>query len=95
MLADRKEEFRDGVARALDHAGKLGCGMVICLVSLAPKIGEAGAVRTTLVENLRYAALQFAAAGIKLLVEPVNSFDIPGFHLDTAEKAVSILDEAG
>lgn len=95
VLPGRQREFQDGVARAKDYATSLGCGMVNCLVGLTPQAGDAAATRARLVDNLRHAASEFAAAGIKLLVEPVNSLDIPGFHLDTVEKAVSIMDEVG
>ena len=95
VLPERQGEFRDGVARAIDYAHTLGCTMLNCLVGLTPKSEEAGAVRQALVENLRLAARELKAAGIKLLVEPVNTFDIPGFHLDTVEKAVALMDEVG
>ena len=95
VLPERRGEFRDGVDRGIEYARALGCPMVNCLVGLTPDKGDPGEVHTTLVENLRYAAPRFAAAGIKLLVEPVNGFDIPGFHLDNVEKTMAILDEVG
>ena len=49
----------------------------------------------TVVENLRYAAGELKKAGIKLLIEPVNTSDIPGFWLTHAEQAVSVIDEVG
>jgi hydroxypyruvate isomerase len=48
-----------------------------------------------LIENLRFAAAKLAEAGIRLLVEPVNSKDVPGFHLDKVAKAVAVMDEVG
>jgi hydroxypyruvate isomerase len=47
----------------------------------------------TVVENLRYAAEQGAAAGVRILVEPLNHFDVPGFLLTTMGQAVRLLDE--
>ncbi len=93
VLSARRDEFRAGVARAIDYAHALDCTMLNCLVGLTPK--DVSAVRQGLVDNLRFAAQELKAAGIRLLVEPVNSFDIPGFHLDTVEKAVSLMDEVG
>ena len=52
-------------------------------------------VGRTLVENVRFAADELGRAGIRLLVEPVNSRDIPGFHLDRVDKVVAVLDEVG
>ena len=34
-------------------------------------------------------------AGLKLLVEPINTFDIPGFYLNRTAQAIAILDEVG
>jgi len=94
-LPDRVGEFQDGVGRAIDYARALGCPQLNCLVGLTPIHVDAEKVRRVLVDNLRFAATELAAAGIRLLVEPVNSRDIPGFHLDRVDKAVAILDEVG
>ena len=52
-------------------------------------------LRKTFVDNLRYAAGELKKAGLKLLIEPINPFDIPGFYLNTTAQAISILDEVG
>jgi len=52
-------------------------------------------VHRTLVENLRYAASELKAAGLRLLVEPINTFDIPGFYVSRTAQALEILDEVG
>ena len=52
-------------------------------------------VRRTLVEKLRFAAAALSAANIRLLVEPINPFDVPGFYLIRTDEALSILDEVG
>lgn len=94
-LPDRMGEFQDGVGLAIDYAKALGCPQVNCLVGLTPQGADADRVRQTIVDNLRFAVRRLGEAGIRLLVEPVNSKDIPGFHLDRVEKAVAILDEVG
>jgi len=95
VLPDRVGEFQDGVGRAIEYAQALGCPQVNCLAGLTPQGVDADRIRRTLVDNLRFAAEHLQKAGIKLLVEPVNSKDIPGFHLDRVEKAVAVLDEVG
>jgi hydroxypyruvate isomerase len=93
--ADRVNEFRDGVGRTIEYATALRCGLVNCLVGI-PRPGAAPeAVRETVVGNLRYAAAALEAAGIKLLIEPVNDKDIPGFWLTYADQAIGIIDEVG
>jgi hydroxypyruvate isomerase len=92
---DRTTEFREGVARAIVHARALGVKQVNCLAGKAPEGVEEVALRRTLVENLGYAAAVLEGAGIRLLVEPINTFDIPGFYLNRTAQAISILDEVG
>jgi sugar phosphate isomerase/epimerase len=52
-------------------------------------------VHRTFVDNLRYAAAALKKAGLALLVEPINTYDIPGFHLHGTQQALDILDEVG
>ena len=92
---DRVDEFRAGVARAISYAQALGVGQLNCLAGKLPAgVSEADA-RRTLVENLRFAAAALKAAGLRLLIEPINSFDIPGFYLTRTAQALAILDEVG
>lgn len=50
---DRKDEFREGVARAVEYATALACQHVNCLVGI-PRTGDSSdVVRHTIVENLR------------------------------------------
>ena len=92
---DRTAEFREGVARAVTYATRLGVPQLNCLAgkALAGVPGEVS--RTTLVENLRFAAAALEKAGLRLLIEPINTFDIPGFYLHGTAQAVSILDDVG
>ena len=89
----RQSEFRAGVDRAIEYAQGLGVKQVNCLVgktwSDVPMVEQ----RRVMVENLCFAAEALAAKNIRLLVEPLNSRDVPGFFLDTTTKVFSILDE--
>ncbi|RZL60871.1 MAG: hydroxypyruvate isomerase [Variovorax sp.] len=92
---ERTAEFREGVATAIDYATALGCPRVNCLAGKLPPGAAPGDVRPTLVENLRYAARELQSAGIQLLIEPINSFDIPGFVLNRTDQALALIDEVG
>ena len=92
---DRVEEFRAGVGRAVAYAQALGVGQLNCLAGKAPAGVPDAVLHSTFVANLRYAAGELAAAGLKLLVEPINTFDIPGFYLNRTEQAIALLDEVG
>jgi hydroxypyruvate isomerase len=65
------------------------------LVGNTPAGAPADAVRKTLVDNLRFAARELERAGIKLLVEPINAYDMPGFHLTRSDEALALFDEVG
>jgi hydroxypyruvate isomerase len=92
---DRVQEFRLGVSAALRYASELGVPQLNCLAGKAPARVAPELLRKTLVENLRHAAACLRPAGIKLLVEPVNTFDIPGFYLNGTQQALSLIEEAG
>jgi hydroxypyruvate isomerase len=92
---DRQSEFREGVTRAIDYATALGCPQVNCLLGKLPAGVTAADARRTVVDNLRFAAKSLGEAGIRLLIEPINRFDIPGFYLTHTEQALGLLDEVG
>ena len=91
ILPDRVEEFRDGVARAIDYAKALDCHQLNCLVGIAPDDADAIDLNEVLVGNLRFAADALAKEQIKLLIEPINTIDIPGFFLNRTEQALQII----
>jgi hydroxypyruvate isomerase len=93
IFRDRLEEFRDGVARAIDYAKALDCRQLNCLVGIAPADANTAELREVLVSNLRFAASALAQHGIKLLIEPINTLDIPGFFLNRTEQAVELISE--
>lgn len=92
---DRVHEFREGVAKAITYATALGVGQLNCLAGKTPSGVPADVLRKTFVENLRFAASELKKAGLKLLIEPINTFDIPGFYLSGTQQALSIMDEVG
>jgi len=92
---DRVEEFRAGVATAITYAKALGVGQLNCLAGIAPAGVSDTVLRQTLVTNLAYAAKALKQAGLRLLIEPINTFDIPGFYVSGTPQAVSLLDEVG
>lgn len=95
-LPGRVEEFRQGVETAIRYATALGCTRVNCLAGIRPPHLSNEVLDAVLVENLKYAAPRFAAAGVKLLIEPINSVvDIPGFFVDNTIHADGILDAVG
>ena len=94
VLPDRQDEFREGVDKAITYATALGCKQVNILAGIAKDVDPKDAHRV-FVENLKYAAPKLKAAGIKLLIEMINTRDIPGFFLTSTKQALDILDEVG
>ena len=91
---DRVNEFQDGVGKAIDYASVLGCKQVNCLAGIAPADVDPDKVRQTFVDNVRFAADKLKDAGIALLIEPVNTLDIPGFYLNHTAQALSVIEDA-
>ena len=92
---DRISEFREGVGKAVTYACALGVSQLNCLAGKAPAGVSDDVLHQTFVENLRFAAAELKKAGLRLLIEPINTFDIPGFYLNRTAQAVAILDEVG
>lgn len=91
---DRAGEFQEGVERAIDYASALGCGQINCLAGIAPAGTMGERTRETFLANLKYAAPRLAEHDIKLLIEPINTRDMPGFFLSTSAQALDILEDA-
>jgi hydroxypyruvate isomerase len=90
---DRVDEFHAGVERAIAYAHALDCGQLNCLAGKVPKGVTQQQAHATFVANLAFAARRLREAGIRLLVEPINTYDIAGFFLNRTEQAIAILDE--
>jgi hydroxypyruvate isomerase len=92
-LPDRVQEFQEGVAKAIEYARVLGVPQLNCLAGKAPQGADPKVLHDTFVANLRFAAAELKKANLKLLIEPINTFDIPGFFLSTTGQAIDILSE--
>ena len=94
-LPSRAEEFRSGVAGAIEYATALGCGRMNCLAGIAPQDADPSQLRRTYVSNLRYAAGELARAGMTLLIEPISTLAVPGFYLNRSAEAFALARETG
>jgi hydroxypyruvate isomerase len=91
----RTEEFRTGITRGIEYAQALGVRQLNCLAGKAPAGVALDALRDTFTSNLARAAVALKSAGLRLLIEPINTYDIPGFYLSRTNQALSILDAVG
>ncbi|MGC2399603.1 MAG: TIM barrel protein, partial [Acidobacteriaceae bacterium] len=88
-LPGKVEEFRAGIRTALEYAQVLGCPRIHVMAGLQPGL------RSTFVDNLAWAAELAAPAGVRLLIEPINTRDMPGYFLNRQDEAHAIVKEAG
>jgi hydroxypyruvate isomerase len=91
---ERVGEFQDGVGRALEYAQALGATRLHAMAGIAPPGRGADELRETYVANLRFAGEALAARGLGLLVEAINTRDIPGYFVATSRQALEIMDAA-
>lgn len=93
-LPGREDEFRRSITeQALPYAQTLGCKRLHVMAGLMPPGVERARLRTTYVANLAWAAAQAASAGVSLMIEPINTRDIPGFFLNRQDEAHAIVAE--
>lgn len=93
LLKERKSEFEDGVQSAIRYAKTLDCSLVNCLVGLTPRDVPEEKTREVLVTNLRFAASALAKEGVRLVIESVNTRDIPGFYLSRTADVLALIRE--
>jgi hydroxypyruvate isomerase len=94
-LPGRDAEFREGIARALSYAKTLACPRVHVMAGLVPAGSTRDTLRPTYVANLRWAAGEAAKQGVDILIEPINTRDIPGFFLNRQDQAHELAAEIG
>ncbi|MDR1701777.1 MAG: TIM barrel protein [Sporomusaceae bacterium] len=89
----RQDEFQEGVRTAIKYAHFLDVKQVNCLCGKKVAGIEETLQRETLLANLRFAAAELQNAGIKLLLEFVNNYDIPAFYPNTTANTLALLNE--
>jgi hydroxypyruvate isomerase len=93
--AARRGEFQDGVGAAIAYAKELGCDRLHCMAGIRPADADEGRLRETYVANLRFAAAELEKHGLELLIEAINTRDMPGFYLNTTRQAFDVIRDVG
>ncbi len=94
-IPGREAEFKAGVALALTYADALHCPRIHLMAGLIPDCLGREDVQATYVRNLRWAAAEAAKAGLDVLIEPINTRDIPRFFLNRQDHAHEIIGLVG
>lgn len=95
IFAARQDEFRDGVDKAIAYARTLGCRQIHALAGIVPIGGDPDDAEHVYVDNLRYAAQALAKHQLDLLIEPINTRDIPGYFLRRTGQALRVIETVG
>lgn len=95
VLPDRVGEFQEGVGKAIEYAKALGNTQVNMLSGITPAGIDADVLNKTLIDNAAFAAGELAKNGLRLLLEPINTKDIPGFFLCGTQQALDIISATG
>ncbi|ROM70768.1 hydroxypyruvate isomerase [Pseudomonas brassicacearum] len=94
-LPGRQSEFREGFDLAMDYAAVLGNSKIHVMAGLLGSEAERARHHGVYLENLAYATAQAAKVGVTVLLEPINTRDMPGFFLNRQDQAHAICREVG
>ena len=94
-LPGREAEFRMGVAKAIEYALALGTPQLHMMAGLVPAGSDMAIHRKTYLENMKFAAQALAKHNLTLLLEPINTRDMPGYFLNTQAQAHQLRVESG
>lgn len=94
-IPGREDAFRAGVTQAAEYAPVLGVQRWHCMAGLLPAGVSEAQARATWVGNVRFAAVEAKKLGLPLLIEPINTFDMPGYFVNHPRQAVALMDEVG
>jgi hydroxypyruvate isomerase len=94
-LPGRQSEFHEAVKKALDYASVLECRQLHCMAGIVPADVSQTTAAAVYAANLAWAAEQATPAGVKVVIEPINHRDMPGYFLNTQAQGAAIVDAIG
>ncbi|MCW2256452.1 hydroxypyruvate isomerase [Providencia alcalifaciens] len=92
-IPDREDEFAQGVQTALKYAKALGCKQIHAMAGKLDVRFTPEQQQACFIKNIQYAADVMAECGIRVLIEPINIRDMPGYFLTTQKQAEALLPE--
>jgi len=94
-LPGREEEFRKGVDKAIEYALVLGTPQLHMMAGIVSADADKVAHHKTYLANMKYAAQALVKHQLNLLLEPINTRDMPGYFLSTQAQAHKLREECG
>lgn len=93
IFENRRDEFHQSVTTAIEYAQALNCSTLHCMAGVLPSDINKDDALQVYKENVQFCAKQFEKYGLTVVIEPINTFDIPGYFLSDLEFAASIINE--
>lgn len=94
-LPGREAQFQEGLQQALHYAQALRCERLHVMAGVVPPGLAHADARACYLRNLRWAAGQAGRQGVRLMIEPINGRDMPGYFLQRQQDAHAVLQELG
>lgn len=91
----RRDEYRSAMDRSFEMAAYLGAAQMHCTSGATLPDVDFDVQWGTFVENMAWVAERAAAHGITPMIEPLNTFDNPGYMVPTTTIATRLMDAAG
>jgi len=90
-LPGREAEFQDSIGVALDYAKTLRSRFIHVLAGIVPETENREDCHEVYIQNLSWAALQAQQTGVGILIEPINTFERPGYLTTLMSEAAQVL----
>jgi hydroxypyruvate isomerase len=94
-LPGREDEFRRAFETGLDYAAALNCPRLHVMAGIVPAGADRARHRDTFAANLAWAAPLAKAAGVQILLEPLNGVDFPGYLVNGIKAFKEVAAAAG
>ena len=90
-MPGRQTEFREYLQGAIEYAKVLGVSRLNCLAGLVQNDKANALQDEVLIDNLTWAAKELQVAGLSLMIEAINIYDMPGFYLHHSQQTIEVL----
>lgn len=93
IFSERRDEFQQSVKTAMEYAQALRCSTLHCMAGVKPNDLDKNDALLVFKENLRFCAKEFDKYGLTVVIEPINTIDIPNYFLSNLQFAVDIIND--
>jgi len=91
IFPDRIDEFQALTRESIDYAAAIGSTRVHVMTGVPGEAVSWDTAEDTLIDNIRWAADFGQERGVKIMLEPLNATDNPGYFLTNADQAAPII----